>query len=503
MIISLITRRLGLPSTLTFIFAGVISPIFSSFPLPSISPEIFVSILLPPIIFYETLQLDVDGVIDDSKCIMTYAFAGTLLTIFATTIFLKMFLGLSLIEAVLLGIILSPTDPVSVISTFKNLGVIKRFRQIISGESLFNDGVAIALYSIVVTIITLGQITLPQAGLIVFNTILGGVILGVIFGYTAHTLFCWTDDKFAGVLTSFLLVFGVAWISESVGASSIIATVIAGLSINYRMHKFGGLGRESIDMLEALWEFVSVIVSSIAFIFIGMNLEIPVLLTNFSLIIYVFSFIIVTRVLIVYGLTWVIERLGGEEVPRSWRFCISWSGLRGAVSAVLALGAVSLGLPHSEVILVLTFGVILISNIVQGLSVSNIIRRYGIVDVGDISDERGEEDSQWMTDSYTPLGFKSESSKSVKLLFATPEYFVFDTRLGGWLANKLEVVTSYINGYLDKNLPKISEGTFWSALIILAELSSGLSSRILKARKNYYLGEYRAREVKKRVWGEE
>jgi NhaP-type Na+/H+ or K+/H+ antiporter len=299
------------------------------------------------------------------------------------------------------------------------------------------------------------------------------------------------------------LVFGVAWISESVGASSIIATVIAGLSINYRMHKFGGLGRESIDMLEALWEFVSVIVSSIAFIFIGMNLKIPVLLTNFSLIIYVFSFIIVTRVLIVYGLTWVIERLGGEEVPRSWRFCISWSGLRGAVSAVLALGAVSLGLPHSEVILVLTFGVILISNIVQGLSVSNIIRRYGIVDVGDISDERGEEDSQWMTDSYTPLGFKSESSKSVKLLFATPEYFVFDTRLGGWLANKLEVVTSYINGYLDKNLPKISEGTFWSALIILAELSSGLSSRILKARKNYYLGEDRAREVKKRVWGEE
>lgn len=490
-ITSLITRRLGLPSTLTFIFAGVISPIFSSFPLPSISSEIFVSILLPPIIFYETLKLDVDGVIDDSKCIMTYAFAGTLITMFATTIFLKVFLGLGLIEAVLLGIIISPTDPVSVISTFKNLGVVKRFRQIISGESLFNDGVAIAIYSIVVTIITLGRITLPQAGLIVFNTILGGVILGVIFGYAAHTLFCWTDDKFAGVLISFLLAFGVAWISESVGASSIIATVIAGLSINYRMHKFGGLGRESIDMLEALWEFVCFTVSSIAFIFIGMNLEIPVLLTNFSLIIFVFSFIIVIRVLIVYGLTRVIERLGGEEVPRSWRFCISWSGLRGAVSAVLALGAVSLGLPHSEVILVLTFGVILISNIVQGLSVSSMIRRYGIIDMGNMCDEGNEADSKWMTDSYTPLGFKSESSKSVKLLFATPEYFVFDTKLGGWLAIWFEVITSILHDYLDKKLPKISEGTFWRALLILVEFSSKLSSRILKARRNYYLSKDR------------
>jgi NhaP-type Na+/H+ or K+/H+ antiporter len=158
---------------------------------------------------------------------------------------------------------------------------------------------------------------------------------------------------------------------------------------------------------------------------------------------------------------------------------------------VLALGAVSLGLPHSEVILVLTFGVILISNIVQGLSVSSIIRRYGIVDVGSMCDEGNEADSKWMRDSYTPRGFKSESSKLVKLLFATPEYFVFDTKLGFWLAIWFELITSYLHDYLDKKLPKISEGTFWSALLILVEFSSKLSSRISKARRNYYLGKER------------
>jgi CPA1 family monovalent cation:H+ antiporter len=482
-IISLITRRLGLPSTVTFIFAGVISPIFSLFPLPNFSPEIFVSILLPPIIFHETLRLDVNGVIDDSKCIMTYAFAGTLLTVLGTTIFLKVFLGLGLFEAALLSIIISPTDPVSVINTFNNLGVVKRFRQIISGESLLNDGVAISLYSIIVTIITLGSITPHQAVMIIFNTILGGVLLGIVFGYAAHILFCWTDDKFAGVLISFLVAFGVSWISESVGASSIIATVIAGLIINYRMHKFGGLGRESIDMLKALWEFVGFTVSSIAFIFIGMNLDMPVLLTHYPIIICVFVLIVVTRYLMVYGLAEVIERLGGKKVPKSWRFSLSWLGLRGAVSAVLALGVSSLALPNSELIIVLTFGVVLISNIVQGLSVSSIIRRFEIVGM----DEGEEADSRWMRDGYTPLGFERESSKAVKLLFAAPEYFVFDTRLGGWLAFKLEAVQSYINGYLEKNLPTTSGGTLRSALEISASLSSKLSNRIIQARSNYYL----------------
>jgi NhaP-type Na+/H+ or K+/H+ antiporter len=300
------------------------------------------------------------------------------------------------------------------------------------------------------------------------------------------------------------MAFGVSWISESIGASSVIATVIAGLMINYRMHKFGGLGRESIDMLEALWEFLGFTVSSIALIFVGMNINIPVLLENYYLIICIFVFIIGTRFLIVYGLAEIIERSGGEKLPYNWRFCLSWSGLRGAISAVLALGVSSLVAINSDVIIVITFGLVLFSNVVQGLSISGIVRRFAIIDSKGTSDEIEKGSSVWMRDRYISLGFKKESSRAEKLLFALPEYFVFETRFGSWIAFKLEGVHSYINGYLNNTIPKTSGGALRRTLLFTASLSSMLSKRIYQAKKNYYINgglageKYRAydREVK-------
>ena len=486
-IISLLTRRLRLPSAITFIFTGIMAPLLSSFPLPSLSTEIFTSILLPPIIFHETLRLDIHGFIDDSDCIMTYAFVGTLLMLAAIAVFMNVFLGWGLVESLLLGIIFSPTDPVSVINTFSNLGVAKRFRLIVSGESLLNDGVAIALYSIVVMIVTLGSITVPQATRIVLVSVFGGVLLGILFGYAAHTLFCWTNDKFTKVLVSFLIAFGVSRISEAFGASSVVATVITGLIINYRIHNFGGLGRESVEMLEALWDFLGFIVSSVAFIFVGMNLDMSVLFSNYNLIFYFFAFILVSRCLMVFGLAEVIERLGGGEMPRGWRFCLSWSGLRGAVSTVLALGVSSLALPHSEIIIALTFGVVLISNIVQGLSISGFITLVGLSTVDEALEDEVEVDSKWMRDRYTPLGFRRESSLVEKAVFAAPEFFMFETRLGSWSVFKLQELQLYLNDHLTSNLPETSGGTLRRTLETSAYLTSKLLNRIVRARTNHYL----------------
>jgi NhaP-type Na+/H+ or K+/H+ antiporter len=321
--------------------------------------------------------------------------------------------------------------------------------------------------------------------MIILNTLLGGFLLGIFFGYIAHTFFCWTDDKYARVLISFLVSFGVYWFSELVGASSIIATVTAGLIINYRIHKLGGMGRESNEMLEALWEFVGFIVSSIAFIFIGMNIEIQVLVANYPLIICVFLYLMLMRHLIVVCLAEVMKRLGGEELPQSWRLCFSWAGLRGAVSAVLALGLSKFSMPHSEMIIVLTFGVVLVSNLVQGLSISNLIKRYGIFQKNE-NNER-ESDSQWMRDGYNPLGFNSECSIIEKALFTAPEYFIFDTRFGNCVVLKLEAIQLRINNYLEKNLPNTSGGILRNFLVMLTYFSSLLSNRIFQIRKKYYM----------------
>ena len=123
-VITLIARQINFPSTIALIFAGLLAASVPRISLPDLSPEIFLSILLPPILFTETLTMDVDGLIDDSDTILTYAVAGTALMVTAISIYTHLVFNLNWMEAFILGIIISPTDPVSIITTFKRLGVI-------------------------------------------------------------------------------------------------------------------------------------------------------------------------------------------------------------------------------------------------------------------------------------------------------------------------------------------------------------------------------------------
>jgi CPA1 family monovalent cation:H+ antiporter len=377
-VITLVARRLRFPPTLALIFAGIISTFTPELPMVILGPDIFMSLLLPPIIFQETLQLDIDGLIDDSDTIFSYAVAGTLLMLVAVAVFARFILGFDVAEAFILGIIVSPTDPVAVIGTFHSLGVIKRFQLLVAGESLFNDGVAIVVYSLLVSMVTLGSVTALGVARMTLVKVVGGVLLGVVGGYIVHTVFCWTDDKFAEVLLSFIAAFGVFRLAEELNASGVIATVLAGLIINYRIRNYGGLGGESRGMLDTLWEFVGFLASSIAFIFIGLNIRPDILGKYLVPVLGLSGFILFARYLMVVGVAEVIEAMSGKRIPRNWRLGIFWSGLRGAVSVVLVLGVSGLPLLHSEVMTALTFGVVLTSNVLQGLTMPRAVQSLNL-----------------------------------------------------------------------------------------------------------------------------
>jgi CPA1 family monovalent cation:H+ antiporter len=377
-VITLVARRLRFPPTLALIFAGIISTFTPELPMVILGPDIFMSLLLPPIIFQETLQLDIDGLIDDSDTIFSYAVAGTLLMLVAVAVFARFVLGFDVAEAFILGIIVSPTDPVAVIGTFHSLGVIKRFQLLVAGESLFNDGVAIVVYSLLVSMVTLGSVTAWGVARMTLVKVVGGVLLGVVGGYIVHTVFCWTDDKFAEVLLSFIAAFGVFRLAEELNASGVIATVLAGLIINYRIRNYGGLGGESRGMLDTLWEFVGFLASSIAFIFIGLNIRPDILGKYLVPVLGLSGFILFARYLMVVGVAEVIEAMSGKRIPRNWRLGIFWSGLRGAVSVVLVLGVSGLPLLHSEVMTALTFGVVLTSNVLQGLTMPRAVQSLNL-----------------------------------------------------------------------------------------------------------------------------
>jgi CPA1 family monovalent cation:H+ antiporter len=322
--------------------------------------------------------MDIDGLIDDSDTILSYAVAGTALMVVAIGVYTHFVFQLNLIEAFLLGIIIAPTDPVSVIATFKRLGVIRRFQIIVAGESLFNDGVAIVVYSILLTLIEAGSITGIEVLTTTIIKIFGGIIIGYIAGYVVHLVFCWTEDLYAETLLTFIIAFGVFRLAEEFNASGVIAVVLAGLILNFRCRNFGGISEKGEETLDIMWEFVGFIASSFAFIFIGVSLEINLLLA-YALPILVLSII---SVLFRYGMIDIIarflERSRMKRIPQNWRIGMTWSGLRGAISVVLVLGITGVDLPNEQLLLALTYGIVLTTNLIQGLSMPLLIHRFNL-----------------------------------------------------------------------------------------------------------------------------
>jgi len=377
-IITLIARQVNFPSTIAFILAGLLAASVPRINLPSISAEIFLSLLLPPILFTETLTLDIDGLIDDADTILSYAVAGTVIMVLVIGVYTHYVFNMDWVEAFLLGIIIAPTDPVSVITTFKRFGVIRRFQLIIAGESLFNDGVAIVIYSILFTILEAGAITWRDLLTTAIIQVFGGVIIGYIAGYIVHLIMCWTDDLYVKTLLSFITAFGVFRITEEFHSSGVIAVVLAGLILNYRQRNFGGLGAKTEEVLEVIWEFVGFIASSFAFIFIGVSLDVE-LLTTFWLQILVFSIIsVVFRYGMVDIIARLLERFKSKRIPTNWRLGMTWSGLRGAVSVVLVLGIIGADLPNESLLMALTYGIVLSTNVIQGLTMPILIRRLNL-----------------------------------------------------------------------------------------------------------------------------
>jgi CPA1 family monovalent cation:H+ antiporter len=321
------------------------------------------------------LNTDIEGLLDDGDTILGYAVAGTALTVVAVAVFIHLVVEFTWTEAFLLGIIIAPTDPVSVIATFKQLGVIKRFQLIVSGESLFNDGVAIVLYSILLIIIQGGGITGPEVAQISIVKVFGGVLLGYIAGYIVHLIFCWTDDLFVKILLSFIVAFGVFRLAEEFHASGVIGVVVAGLLLNYRCKSSGGLSHQEEESLKVMWEFVGFIASSFAFIFIGVSLE-PRLLQGFMMSVLALGvFTVIFRYVMVDLMARFLEAYRRKRIPPNWKVGMTWSGLRGAVSVVLVLGVTGLSLPHETGLLALTYGIVLGTNLIQGLSMPWVVNR--------------------------------------------------------------------------------------------------------------------------------
>jgi len=281
-------------------------------------------------------------------------------------------MGISVPAAIVFGALMAATDPVAVVALFKSLGVPKRLRVLLEGESLFNDGTAIVVFGVALVVAQTGDFNL-QTGIVDFFRIAGGgLLVGMIIGLLINSVIARINDHLVETTITFISAYGAFMAGESLHVSGVLAVVTTGLIVgNYSQKHMSSTTRIAVT---SFWEFVSFLANSFIFLLIGIEVDVFVLWENWQPILLAIGAVLVVRAMVIY-----ISSLFLRTIPKAWQHIMVWGGLRGAISLALALSLpLSLGAERSQ-IQAMTFGVVLFTILIQGFSMSPVLRKLGVV----------------------------------------------------------------------------------------------------------------------------
>lgn len=394
-LVAIFVRRIRLPYTVALVLVGLLLSLFPNLIEFEISSELILALLVPPLLFEATLHLPWDKLRRDLLPVLLLALVGTLIGTFIVGGIVQQLLNIPWTAAIAFGALISATDPVAVIAFFRTLGVSKRLTILVEGESLFNDGVAIVIFNIAVGIGAAAanggtpHFSLSEALLEFIVVAFGGLAVGLVLGYIVSSIILKNvDDHLIETATTVALAFGAFLMAESFGEmigvpglhlSGILAVVAAGLMV-------GNIGSQNTSpttkiTLNNFWEFLTFVVNSLIFLLIGIRIAFRQLGPNLGPILVAVLAILISRGIIVYTLGWLNGRLQPRNhIPIPYRHVMFWGGLRGAISLALALTLTDTFSPElANELQVMTFGVVLFTLLVQGLSIEQLIKRLGLV----------------------------------------------------------------------------------------------------------------------------
>ena len=370
----------------TVLPAGILADSFRSLSSLHITAEMVMFVFLPALVFESALSIDVQRLMDDIGPILFLAVVGLLISTFVVALPLYWVTGMGLVVCLLLGSIVSATDPVAVVALFKELGAPKRLNILVEGESLLNDATAIVLYGILITMVLAGGEADVSGGLWSFVRVFIG---GVIVGYAIARVFAWLIERLRKLtLVCITLTITLAYLSFIVAehylhVSGVMAVVAAGLVM-------GSAGRTTLspDAFHALhetWGQLGFWAISVIFVLVG--LAVPDLLAAIDTGLLVALVVVIVaatlaRAAVIYGLMPVVAALRvGQSVSAAFRTVMVWGGLRGAVSLALALAVFdndAIGLETRQFIAVLVTGFVLFTLFVQATTIRQLMAWLGL-----------------------------------------------------------------------------------------------------------------------------
>lgn len=377
-------RRFRLPYTVALVLAGLVLGIARLFEPPHLTKELLYAVFLPGLLFEAAFHLEFRDFWRDRVAIAALAVPGVAAAIALTAVILepiiKTFeLGASFgwPHAIVFGALIAATDPIAVVGMFKTLGAPRRLSILIEGESLLNDGTAIVLFALALDVVSGNRVS--PAGLVLeFARIVGGgLAVGLLVGLGISQIIRQIDDPMIEITLTTIAAYGSFLAAEQIGFSGVIATVTAGMLCgNYAART--GMSPSTRIAAETFWEYIAFALNSIVFLLVGLRVHVGELVHSWELILAAYAAVTLARVTVVFGVSALNRANGSDAWPASWSAVLTWGGLRGSLSMVLAL-ALPPELTQRGLLITVTFGVVLLSILLQGLTMGPLLRRLGVI----------------------------------------------------------------------------------------------------------------------------
>ena len=340
-------------------------------------------VLLSFLLFAGALHINIKDLAKERGSVFLFATLGVLISTFLIgigTYFIANIVGIAIpfIYCLLFGALISPTDPIAVLSILKEAKVSKPLQLKIEGESLFNDGVGVVVFTGLILLTPMmgmeekSEDLIAEIGLLFLEEALGGLVFGVLLGFVGYRLILMVfDEAKLAVLLSLAIVMSGSAIAQMIHVSAPLAMVVCGLIIGNRLDINHEMDSEAKHLLNEVWEVLDEVLNGILFVLIGLALHILEFDTRFLLLGVIAIFVVLlARFISIYSTYSLVKH--PEQHSLNTVKIMTWGGLRGGISIALAM---SLGeYPFGDGIILMTYVVVLFSIIVQGLSLGKLVK---------------------------------------------------------------------------------------------------------------------------------
>jgi Na+/H+ antiporter len=387
-----LSPTLRLPLPILLVLGGVVLGFVPGLPHVALPPDVVLVAVLPPLLYSGAFFTSLRDLRTNRRPISLLAFGLVATTMTAVAIAAHEWIGLSWGVAFTLGAVVSPTDALAATEIASRLGAPRRVVALIEGESLVNDGTALVLYKAAVGAALGGTFSLlDTSGRVVLN-VLGGIAIGLAVGWLVRHVRRRLDDPPVEIAIAVLSGYLAYLPAAAAGVSGVLAAVTIGVYMGWYTPE---LTNERTRLSgDAFWEILVFLVNALLFVLVGLQLRrivdalsgiATLRLAGYAALVSVT--VMVTRIVWVPVFTylprWLFRRIREKDPYPPWQYpaVISWTGIRGAVSLVAAL-ALPTDFPDRDLIVFLTFAVIVATLVLQGLTLPGLIRVLGVSDDG-------------------------------------------------------------------------------------------------------------------------